>query len=77
MEIKGSKGSKGSVKSGQPVSIVFAPVGVRLREGVFHLSSECELITGDGVRPMRWSEARAACLLPRFCELCGPLSGLL
>lgn len=71
MEIKGSKS-----QAGQPVSIVFAPVGVRLRDGVFHLSSECELITGDGVRPMRWSDAKAACLLPRFCELCGPLAGL-
>jgi hypothetical protein len=63
--------------AGRPVSIVYVPVGVPVRDGLLHLSSECELIADPGVRPARLSDVREVCRIPVFCEACGPFSMLM
>ena len=59
-----------SEKRGVPV--VFGEVGVR--DPLFHLTSECLSIPAEGAVALRWDEAKARVMLPRFCEACGPLA---
>lgn len=56
------------------VAVVFGEVGVR--DPLFHLTSECPEIPAEGAVAIRWEDARARVMIPRFCEACGPLSSM-
>lgn len=64
------------VTKAERLSVVFVEVGKPKDEALCHLSSECPAICPEGVRPMRWEQARSVFVIPVFCEVCGPFSKL-
>jgi hypothetical protein len=63
-------------KVGPAIAVVFVEVGKPKADALCHLSSECESIPAEGVRPVRWADAKSILVIPVFCEACGPFSKL-